>query len=325
MSIRGGQRARAATGTLRELALRKPVLVMLWLAGLYLLYVTVEYYLARDRLGGDAHAYWLTGQPWYTPYTIAPNHNDAYLYSPAFAQLIRPATWLPWPVFLALWMSAETGAFLWLLRPLGWRLALPLVLWCAPEIVIGNVLGFLGIAVVASFTRPWSWSAMVLTKPVLAVGAVWFLVKREWQSFAVSIGLAVLVTGASVALDPAGWSRWLQFLTTHATDSQGSLLVRAATALAIVICAALAGRRWMVPFALLVATPVFAGAPSLTILAAVPRLVTLRDRAGDDASTGGVLEAGDASSPGSASAGGARTEAFGGSRGRSHRIGDECS
>lgn len=269
------------TATLRDLVSGRPVLAMLWLAGLYLLYVTASYYVARDRLGGDAHAYWLTGQPWYTPYRIAPNHNDAYLYSPAFAQFIRPLTWLPWPAFLSVWMTAETIAFVWLLRPLGWRVALPLVLWCAPEIVIGNVLGFLATAVVLGFYRPWTWSAMALTKPVLAVGAVWFLVRREWRLLTMALGTTAVIVGASVALDLDAWSRWLRFLLAQATGGTGNLLVRMVIALVIVVVAALKGQRWMLPFALLMATPVFAGAPSLTILAALPRLL-IHDRAAGD-------------------------------------------
>jgi len=267
----------------RRLPLGRPLIALLWLAGLYLLYVTVAFYLARDRVGGDAHAYWLTGQPGYTPYQIAPNHDDAYLYSPAFAQLIRPLTWLPWPGFLSVWIVAETGAFLWLLRPLGWRWALPLVLWCTPEIVIGNVLGFLAVALVLSFARPWMWSATVLTKPIFGVGAVWFLVRREWRPFANAVGATALFVGASTAFDPDGWSRWLRFLTASAGGSSQTLWFRAAIALGIVVGAALADKRWMLPIALLVATPVFAGAPSLTILAALPRLRGSRFCEGDDA------------------------------------------
>jgi hypothetical protein len=42
--------------------------------------------------------------------------------------------------------------------------------------------------------------------------------------------------------------------------------------------AALGDRRWALPVALLLATPVFVGAPSLIILAAGPRLLDRRTR-----------------------------------------------
>jgi hypothetical protein len=47
--------------------------------------------------GYDSHAYWLTRRG--SRYLAAPGRHDAYLYSPAFAQVIRPLTLLPWPVF----------------------------------------------------------------------------------------------------------------------------------------------------------------------------------------------------------------------------------
>ena len=72
--------------------------------------------------------------------------------------------------------------------------------------------------------------------------------------------------------DPDGWSRWVRFLTASAGGSSHTLWVRAAISLGLVVGAALADRRWMLPVALLVATPVFAGTASLTILAALPRL-----------------------------------------------------
>jgi hypothetical protein len=258
---------------LQERPLNRPVLVLLWGAGLYLLYVTVAYYLSHDRLGGDAHAYWLTGQEWYIPYEIAPNRNDAFLYSPAFAQLIRPLTWLPWPAFLTIRICAEASAFLWLLKPLGWRWALPLVLWCSPELVIGNILGFLGLALVFGIVRPWTWAAMFLTKPVFGLGSVWFAARREWGHLGLALASTALVTAVSVAFDPEAWSRWISFLASSAHGSTSTLLARAVIALVVVMLAARTQRPWLLPCALLVATPVFAGAPSLTILAAIPRLV----------------------------------------------------
>lgn len=250
----------------------KPVLVLMWLAGCYLLFVTVSYYLGFDRIGGDAHAYWLTGQSWYTPYRIAPNRPDAYLYSPAFAQIIRPLTWLPWPVFATVWISAETTAFAWLLRPLGWRWVGPLVLWCAPELVIGNVLGLLAVALVVSFAHPWSWSAMVLTKPVFCVGALWFAVRGEWRRFAVAVGTTLVIVVASFAFEPHLWVVWMRFLLEHSRGSTWFFPGRILLAGVLVVVAARTDRRWLLPFALLMATPVLAGSPSLTILAALPRL-----------------------------------------------------
>lgn len=253
--------------------LEKPLIGILWVAGCYLLYIAITFYVERGRFGTDAHAYWLTGQPGYTAYELLPTQPDAFLYSPAFAQLVRPLTLLPWPAFITVWIIGETAAFAWLLRPLGWRWALPLLLWCSPEIVIGNVLGFLGVALVLGFRRPWSWSAMALTKPVLALGAIWFLARREWRAFAWAVGATAMIAGLSFALDPDAWQQWITFLLESSTGGAGTLAVRSLVAVGVVVWAARSHRAWLLPVALLVATPVFAGSPSLTILAAIPRLL----------------------------------------------------
>ena len=52
----------------------------------------------------DAYAYWTTRSgPMYDAQTAG--SLGAYLYSPAFAQILAPLTWLPWPVFVTLWTA----------------------------------------------------------------------------------------------------------------------------------------------------------------------------------------------------------------------------
>ena len=46
---------------------------------------------------------------------------EAYVYSPAFAQLLYPFTLLPWPVFAALWTGLAIGILFWMRVP--WMLA----------------------------------------------------------------------------------------------------------------------------------------------------------------------------------------------------------
>ena len=61
----------------------------------------------------DMHTYWATGDGYSynqgDPYTIG-----AYLYAPAFAQLLWPITTLPWPWFAALWTAAIAATYVWL-------------------------------------------------------------------------------------------------------------------------------------------------------------------------------------------------------------------
>lgn len=68
------------------------------------------------RYGYDSHAYWLA---WRHPlYGAAPTTPDAYLYSPAFAQLIWPLAQLPWPVFATIYSLLLLAILAWLLKPL---------------------------------------------------------------------------------------------------------------------------------------------------------------------------------------------------------------
>jgi hypothetical protein len=265
-----------AGGDLRRVG-EAGALVGLWVGGLVLLLVTLHYY--GWRLGRDADAYWGTGHPTHPLYSVVLG-EDRYLYSPAFAQAIAPVSHLPWPAFVTIWTAAETLAFAWLLRPLGWRWAAPLLLWCSPELVIGNILGFVAVAVVMGLRRSWTWPACLLTKPTFGVGLLWFVVRGEWRRLAVALVATAAVVGLSFAYDPDLWFAWLKFLhlmSTGAGDAGATLPVRLVIAVVLTVVAARRGWAWLVPVALLVATPVFVGAPSLTILAACVRLAGERE------------------------------------------------
>jgi hypothetical protein len=245
------------------------------LGGLYMTYTTLTIYDWRP--GIDAAAYWRTGQEpdhlWYRVVEL----EGRYLYSPAFAQVLAPITNLPWHVFIAIWIAAETAAFAWLLRPLGWKWAVPLLFWLAPELVIGNVLGFIGVAVVLGMRHyPGAWALPVLTKPPFGVGMVWFLARKEYRKLGAAAGTSAIIVVISLLWKPDLWLDWWHFLhdmSSSATDVDGRLLyVRFAIAGMVTFYAARANRPWLLPIALLITTPVFAGGPSFAILAAIPRL-----------------------------------------------------
>lgn len=250
---------------------------VLWLAlllgGLGLTWWVLQYYIGNGWLMADAHAYWTTGQEGYDPYSVDVGGLDAYLYSPAFAQVISVITWLPWPVFAGLWAGLEVLAFVWLLRPLGWAWAGVLLLWCSPELALGNIFGFIAVATVLALTgTPQAWALPVLTKPSLTVGMLWHITRREWRKLAVAaltIGVVVL---ASVAIDPQMWQAWLQFLAAPSAGRDVVLGLRILMSVGVVVFAARTSQPWLVPFALVLATPHIGSVSVLTTLAAVPRL-----------------------------------------------------
>jgi hypothetical protein len=273
-TLRVIERERWARGGDLRAALGRLGLGVFLLGGLYMTYGTLDNYDWQP--GRDADAYWRTGQEaghlWYRVI----DGPSRYLYSPAFAQVIAPITNLPWQVFIAIWIAAETAAFAWLLRPLGWRWAVPLLFWLAPELVIGNVLGFIGVAIVLGMRYPGAWALPCLTKPPFAVGLLWFLARREYRTVAVALGTTAAIVTVSLLWQPSLWLDWWRFLQAMSSGTSGVdshlLYVRFAVAGLVTIYAAKTDRAWLLPVALLIATPVFAGGPSFAILAAIPRL-----------------------------------------------------
>lgn len=228
------------------------------------------------RFGWDSHAYWLAARG--TMYSTGPNTSDAYLYSPAFAQAIRPLALLPWPVFAAVWSASAGMAFALLLRPLGWRLALPLWLCCSLEIVSGNVFWLFAVVAAFGLRRPALWAIPALTKITPAVGLVWFLVRREWRNLAIAVGATVLAAGLSYGWEPQAWRDWFMFLTAHAsqaTSQVGGLslppMVRVPLAIVLVGWGATKDKRWTIPAGMILAAPV-AGVAGFVVLAALPYL-----------------------------------------------------
>jgi hypothetical protein len=225
----------------------------------------------RGTLGADAHAYWLTGSESHF-YLRPPQSRDAYLYSPVFAQVLWPLTQLPWGWFRALWMVAEEAAFAWLLAPLGWRWAPPMLALTAIEAGQGNIWGFLGVAAVLGFRRPECWALAELTKISLSLGPVWFAVRREWRALLQSVWPAAVIAAISFVAAPHEWTEWLRFLRHHGGSGGALLYVRVAIGAVIAAVAARMGRPWLLVFAMLIAAPVLHGVGFLSLLAAVPRM-----------------------------------------------------
>jgi len=231
-------------------------------------------------VGWDAHAYygaWSGGL-----YEELPETRDAYNYSPLFAQAIWPLTLLPWPVFCLLFISAAAAGVLWLSRPLPPLLAVGMWLFCLPEILSGNVFWLLAVMTVLGFTLGSPWCVAAFTKVLPCLGPVWFLVRREWRPLAGFVAASSALLAVSVAISPGEWGNWVEFLRDSAGDSSGKvyltpltltfpLTARLPLALAVAVVAARTGRRWLLPVAMLLASPVI-GWGSFALLAAIPRL-----------------------------------------------------
>jgi len=229
-------------------------------------------------LGGqgfrDAHAYWAAHPPDLYAGAVV-GGQDAFLYSPAFAQLIAPLTALPWPAFITIWTALALVGLLWLVRPLSWAWRLPFLLLAAPELVSGNIHVFLAVAIAIGFRYPTSWAFVLLTKVTPAVGLVWFAIRREWRALAVALGSTAVIAAISFALAPDLWRAWLEVLAANAGTGGVSelaipLWLRLPVALVVVIWGALTDRRWTVPVAATLAVPAFYLHTLTMLLAIIP-------------------------------------------------------
>lgn len=151
-------------------------------------------------LGSDAHACYAAWS--HHLYGAPPETRDAFLYSPAFAQMIWPLTLLPWPVFLGVWLFWVALAYMWLLAPLPYRWRIPLYLICLGLSAPGNVWAFIAIGVVLGSRRAAPWAFLLLTKVTPFLGPVWFAARRQWRNVVLTLAMPAAIIAVSYATDP---------------------------------------------------------------------------------------------------------------------------
>jgi hypothetical protein len=209
---------------------------------------------------------------------------DAYLYSPLYAQLFQPLTWLPWTVFAAIWAGLNLVALGWMVGPaIG---AVLLIIPASPvidEVSTGNIHLLLAAAVVLSFRWPAWWAFPVLTKVTPGVGAAYLAGARQWRGLAIAIGVTAALSLISFAIAPHLWSDWLGMLTSNVNRTipadiaviPGPLAVRSVVGLGVALAGGILGWRWMVPVAATLALPV-PWSSGLSVLVAVIALAKRR-------------------------------------------------
>jgi len=208
--------------------------------------------------GQDARAYWEA--PMAAPYLPGSvGHEGAYLYSPAFLQLMTPLRLLPFPAFVGVWTVLLLAVLFWLSGPL---LFGPMVVLCFPELWGGNITILLAAAVVLGFRRAGTWALPILTKVTPALGLLWFAARREWRPLLEAGLVTALIVVVSAVLAPGLWSDWLHLLasSTESSTVSGSvpvpLLLRLPVAAVLIAWAAARDRRWLLPIGVLLAMPV---------------------------------------------------------------------
>jgi hypothetical protein len=251
--------------------------ILTWLLGPYFAVHGIVFAVLNKNPGLDAHAYWLAGQGELV-YSRTAGEVDAFLYSPAFASAIRPLALLDWPYFLTVWVVLEAVLLAWLLKPLQLRWSIPLFLLCVPELVNANIFILLAVCAVLSIRHPGVLAFPLLTKITSGVGLMWFVARGEWWRVIQALGLTLTVVALSYVLTPSEWHAWVDFLFTHSGGTQDgsfSFLLRCLLAAGAVAWGAKKNWPWLIAPAMVLASPVFA-LPTLTLLAAIPRLSKVR-------------------------------------------------
>ena len=228
--------------------------------------------------GQDARCYWQATLA--DPY-LHSDWNDpiAYVYSPAFLQLVSPLTALPWQAFMAAWTAIliATVRFLTGPRLLAAGLLFP---FAAMEVAGGNVSLLLAAAIVIGFRWPAAWAIVLLTKITPGIGLLWFIVRREWRQLAIALGATAAIVALSFAILPDQWRTWIDVVIRNAAAGKSGtwaslpipLWIRLPAAIALVVWGARTDRRWTVPVASMLALPaVWYGGLSM-LLAVIPLL-----------------------------------------------------
>jgi hypothetical protein len=229
--------------------------------------------LPLDATPRDAHAYWAVDLA--EPYRLnALGSPDAYLYSPAFAQLLEPLRALPFDVFRLVWVGIGVGA----MALIG---ALPMLLFpgALEDLVRGNIHVLMAAAIVVAFRHPAAWAFVLLTKVTPGIGLVWYAVRREWRALGIVALATAAVVVASLVVGGLGvWAAWVESLTAN-TDSASTwmyfglepppLWSRLLLAALLVTWGARTDRRWTVPVGAMLALPVIWPSGAALLVAAV--------------------------------------------------------
>ncbi len=187
--------------------------------------------------------------------------GGSYIYPPPLAQALSV---IPWAIFLPLW-TVLLFVSLWVLTR-WWALpflavsGLSVLLWGLHQPFIsplalaltGNGQAILAAAIVLGFRWPATWAFVVLTKIAPGIGLLWFLVRGEWRSLGIALGVTAAVAAVSFLVDPGAWADFVRFAVANAgTPSPEPVVpvpfvVRAAMSAALIVWGARTDRRWTV-------------------------------------------------------------------------------
>src|SRR3954469_21662106 len=118
----------------------------------------------------------------------------AYVYSPAFLQLLPPRRGLPWQFLVGVGPGSLVGAVRFLAGP---RLFWLAVIAAGPELIGGNIALLITVAIVLGFRWAGRWSFVLPTKTPRGIALLWFAARREWRNLGIALGATMAVVTVS--------------------------------------------------------------------------------------------------------------------------------
>lgn len=276
MSVLANRISRLGVRTLELRSLETPpwvglaVAVMAWI----LIVIFAEPWGRAWGTGQDARCYYQATLA--DPY-LRSSWNDpiAYVYSPAFLQLVSPLTALPWQAFMAVWTALLLLTVRYLTGPRLFAVGI-LFPFTAMEIAGGNISLLLAGAIVVGFRWPAAWALVLLTKITPGIGLIWFAVRREWRALGIALGATLAIATISALVMPTAWRQWLDVIVANAGKGGTwasvpiPLWIRLPIAVAVVVWGARTDRRWTVPVAAMLALPALWYGGISMLLAVIP-------------------------------------------------------
>jgi hypothetical protein len=171
------------------------------------------YYEAASRLNA--------GQPLY-PANLNPNENHIYLYPPLFAMALRPLALLPYEWFALIWELAVVATFVWLLQHLGVRKRSTWIAVGLLGVPIGWALtiaqAHIPMTLLMAMGQPWSIALAANLKLFPALIALYWLGRRDWESFLAFLVWSALLIALQVVIDA---NNTLAFVKSVGFDQTG--------------------------------------------------------------------------------------------------------
>lgn len=246
-------------------------------------------YNSAFPIAQDAHAYFAARAG--DLYGVAWGTTDAYVYSPAFSQVIEPLRWLGWDAFRTVWRGMEVGTMALIAGPLTGPLLF--VRPVALEVNLGNIHLLMAGAIVAGFRWPALWAFVLLTKVTPGIGLLWFVYRREYKKAAIATGATAAIVAVSFVVAPGDWSAWAQLLTSSPETAQEPIITAPLPlrlAAAVVLLWWGRERRWTVLAAAYLSLPSVGGV-AVAMLAGLWALSSTPGPAGGHASPSGLQSA----------------------------------